>query len=98
MSAKSLSPTRRELLLATAAAGAMGVLPATLTVAATNDAIRPFDINIPESALVDLRRRVDAMRWPEKETVTDTSQGVPLGIMQELALYWATDYDWRKVE
>jgi pimeloyl-ACP methyl ester carboxylesterase len=61
-------------------------------------AIRPFRINIPQSALDDLRQRIAATRWPEKETVPDSSQGVQLATMQELARYWATDYDWRKVE
>jgi len=58
----------------------------------------PFRINVPEEALVDLRRRIAATRWPTKETVTDQSQGVQLAMMQELVRYWATDYDWRKVE
>lgn len=61
-------------------------------------AIRPFRINIPQAAIVDLRRRIAATQWPEKETVADSSQGVPLAAMQKLARYWATDYDWRKVE
>ena len=61
-------------------------------------AIRPFRIDIPEEALDDLRRRIAATQWPEKETVADSSQGVPLALMQELARYWATEYDWRKVE
>jgi pimeloyl-ACP methyl ester carboxylesterase len=61
-------------------------------------AIRPFRINISEEALVNLRRRITATQWPEKETVTDQSQGLPLATMQELARHWATDYDWRKVE
>ena len=65
--------------------------------AADKDAIRPFHVSIPEEALVDLRRRIAATRWPEKETVADQSQGVPLATMQELARYWATEYDWRKV-
>lgn len=60
--------------------------------------IRPFHVSIPESALVDLRKRILATRWPEKETVTDQSQGVPLATIKELAHYWATDYDWRKIE
>ena len=60
--------------------------------------IRPFDVDIPEEALEDLRRRIAATNWPEKETVADESQGVPLATMQELARYWATDYDWRKCE
>jgi len=60
--------------------------------------IRPFEINIPEEALVDLRRRIEATRFPEKETVADFSQGVQLAFIQELARYWATEYDWRKCE
>jgi pimeloyl-ACP methyl ester carboxylesterase len=60
--------------------------------------IRPFRINVPESELSELRRRVKATVWPEKETVSDGSQGVQLAFMQALARYWATDYDWRKVE
>ena len=62
------------------------------------DAIRPFHVNIPEAELVELRRRIAATRWPERETVTDESQGVQLETMQKLARYWQTDYDWRKVE
>jgi pimeloyl-ACP methyl ester carboxylesterase len=62
------------------------------------DAIRPFRIDVPEPKLADLRRRIAATQWPEKETVADHSQGVPLATMRELADYWATDYDWRKVE
>src|ERR1700681_122969 len=62
------------------------------------DAIRPFSINFPEEALVDLRRRITATRWPEQEQVPDASQGVQLATIQKLARRWATDYDWRKVE
>jgi pimeloyl-ACP methyl ester carboxylesterase len=61
-------------------------------------AIRPFHVNVPEAELVELRRRINATRWPERETVTDQSQGVQLATIQALARYWATDYDWRKVE
>jgi epoxide hydrolase-like protein len=61
-------------------------------------AIRPFRVNFPEEQLIDLRKRIVATRWPEKETVTDASQGVQLATMQELARYWATDYDWRRCE
>ena len=64
----------------------------------TNSAIRPFHVNIPEEQLVDLRRRVAATIWPDKETVTDASQGVQRATVQALARYWATDYDWRKCE
>jgi pimeloyl-ACP methyl ester carboxylesterase len=60
--------------------------------------MRPFDVDIPEDALDDLSGRIAATRWPEKETVSDESQGVPLAMTQELARYWATDYDWRKCE
>jgi pimeloyl-ACP methyl ester carboxylesterase len=60
--------------------------------------IRPFSVNIPEEALDDLRQRIAATRWPSKELVEDRSQGVQLATMQELARYWATDYDWRKAE
>src|SRR3984893_5473303 len=63
------------------------------------DAIRPFQkVNVPEAELTELRRRVDATKWPERETVTDASQGVQLATMQALARYWATEYDWRKIE
>ena len=61
-------------------------------------ALRPFRVNVPEAELTELRRRINATRWPERETVTDQSQGVQLATIQKLAQYWATDYDWRKVE
>jgi pimeloyl-ACP methyl ester carboxylesterase len=60
--------------------------------------IRPFRVEVSDEALEDLRRRIAATQWPEKETVDDDSQGVPLATMQELARYWATDYDWRRCE
>jgi pimeloyl-ACP methyl ester carboxylesterase len=63
-----------------------------------NSAVRPFQVGFPEAELAELRRRVNATRWPERETVSDDSQGARLGMMQELALYWAGDYDWRKCE
>ena len=66
------------------------------TVGFASDEIRPFRVNITDEALADLRQRILATRWPEKETVADESQGVPLATMRELARYWATDYDWRK--
>src|ERR1700729_484115 len=62
------------------------------------DAIRPFQANFPEAELTDLRKRINATRWPDRETVTDATQGVQLATTQALARYWATDYDWRKVE
>jgi pimeloyl-ACP methyl ester carboxylesterase len=60
--------------------------------------IRPFRVSVPEADLADLRRRINAARLPEKETVTDFSQGVPLATVQKLARYWATEYDWSKCE
>jgi len=66
--------------------------------AADDMSIRPFHIHFPEAELVDLRRRIVATRWPEKETVADTSQGVQLATMQKLAHVWSTNYNWRKVE
>jgi len=65
---------------------------------AVNEAIRPFRVDIPEAELAELRRRVAATRFPEKEPVDDNSQGVPLATVQALAKYWATDYDWRTCE
>jgi pimeloyl-ACP methyl ester carboxylesterase len=64
----------------------------------TGSAIRPFHAEFPEEALTEMRRRIAATVWPERETVPDSSQGVPLATMQELAGYWATDYDWRRCE
>ena len=60
--------------------------------------IRPFHINISEEALIDLRKRIEATKFPERETVTDASQGVQLATIQNLARYWATEYDWNKCE
>src|SRR5262245_28416647 len=64
----------------------------------TQPAIRPFRVDIPQEALDDLRRRLVATRWPDKETVADQSQGAQLAKMRELVRYWGADYDWRKVE
>jgi len=64
----------------------------------TEQAVRPFHLDIPDEQIDDLRRRIAATRWPSKELVADRSQGVQLKTMQELAAYWASDYDWRKVE
>jgi len=61
-------------------------------------AIRPFQVSVPEAQLTDLRQRINATRWPDRETVTDQSQGVPLATAQALARYWATEYDWRKCQ
>ena len=100
MSAASLSPTRRELLAATAAAGAISMLPGTLHATAGSNAIRQFTVNIPQEEIDELRRRIAATRWPDRETVADASpgvkpdpqfmtgpesQGVQLATMQKLA-------------
>jgi pimeloyl-ACP methyl ester carboxylesterase len=71
---------------------------ATRARAVEADAVRPFRVNISDEELADLRQRIKATRWPEKETVADFSQGVPLATMEKLARYWTTEYDWRKVE
>jgi pimeloyl-ACP methyl ester carboxylesterase len=91
-------PTRRGFLATAAAAGAAGLLPGKLLAAEPDAAIRPFRIDVPEAAIVDLRRRIAMTRWPDKETVADQSQGVQLARMQALAGYWGTGYDWRKAE
>jgi len=81
-----------------------GIKSTTAAVTSTSAAadvattIRPFSFRASEAELSELRRRIRTTRWPEKETVADHSQGVPLAAMRELARYWATDYDWRKVE
>jgi pimeloyl-ACP methyl ester carboxylesterase len=62
------------------------------------NAIRPFRVNVPEAELTELRRRIKATKWPERETVADDTQGVQLATIQALARYWEKDYDWRKVE
>jgi len=92
------SPTRRDFLATAAAASAVGLLPGQLAAAGEDDSIRPFRANVPREAIADLRRRVASTRWPDKETVTDGSQGVQLAKLQELVRYWGTGYDWRKAE
>jgi pimeloyl-ACP methyl ester carboxylesterase len=94
-------PSRRVLLAAAAAVGASSALQSVARASSdyfAADAIRPFRIDFPEDALVDLRRRIAATRWPERETVADQSQGVQLATLQQLASYWTTDYDWREIE
>jgi pimeloyl-ACP methyl ester carboxylesterase len=76
----------------------MTTTTAQLAIAPATDAIRPFRVSIPDTALADLRRRLAQARLPDKETVSDNSQGVPLKTIQQLLRYWQTDYDWRKVE
>jgi pimeloyl-ACP methyl ester carboxylesterase len=113
MRAKSLSPTRRRFLAAAAGAGlllapsmAAGDAPSNLpsgtdalqTGTAKAGEIRPFRVNVPTEDLADLRRRIAATRWPDRETVSDQSQGIQLAKLQELVRHWGTAYDWRKAE
>ena len=100
MSAQLPPPDRRKVLAASAAVAASRFIPtqAHAAAATSSDAIRPFKVNVPEAELAELHKRINATRWPERETVIDDSQGVPLAMIQELARYWATDYDWRKCE
>jgi pimeloyl-ACP methyl ester carboxylesterase len=100
-----LNQDRRQLLttaatglVAAATAGLLAAYPTQAVAVESREAIRPFHIHTPENDLVELRRRLAATRWPEKETVTDDTQGVPLATMRELVRHWQTDYDWRKVE
>jgi pimeloyl-ACP methyl ester carboxylesterase len=82
-----------------AAASASGLVPVNAAAPVADDkAIRPFRVKVPEEQLVDLRRRVKATRWPDKETVADDSQGVRLATTRQLARYWADKHDWRKCE
>jgi pimeloyl-ACP methyl ester carboxylesterase len=96
----AIDQDRRQFLsiaaMGIAAAGAASIFPPAS--AASADAVRPFRIDTPEQDLADLRRRLAATRWPDKETVADESQGVTLAMLQELVRHWQTDYDWRKVE
>src|SRR5215218_267050 len=68
------------------------------TTAQTATDIRPFHVEVHDEELAELRRRIDATRWPSKELVADRSQGVQLRTLQQLARYWTTEYDWRKAE
>ncbi|MGA7390204.1 MAG: epoxide hydrolase family protein [Pseudolabrys sp.] len=81
-----------------AAAATLDLLAEQAAAATENSAIRPFHIKISEEQLVDLRKRINATKFPERETVTDQSQGVQLATIQKLARYWGTEYDWRKCE
>ena len=98
MPTKLSSPDRRTVLVASGAVAASSLIAMQARAATASDAIRQFNIDVPQAELDELRRRINATRWPERETVTDDSQGVPLAMIQELARYWATDYDWRKCE
>ena len=90
----SLPSIRRGLLAAVAVAAL--VVPAWAT--ADDSSIRAFRVHVPDADLADLRRRIAATRWPDKETVADASQGAQLAKLQELVRYWGTGYDWRKTE
>jgi len=97
-----INPDRRQLLNTAAmgivVAGMASLLPIHPAAGGPSNAIRPFRVNIADEELVDLRQRLAATRWPDREIVTDESQGVKLATIQQLVRYWQTDYDWRKVE
>ncbi|WP_031197413.1 epoxide hydrolase family protein [Mesorhizobium sp. L103C131B0] len=102
MSPLSSMSTRREVLVASAA-GAIAMIASAgvagaISTSGGSAAIRPFRIHVADADLVDLKRRLKATRWPERETVNDTTQGVRLATMQALTHYWETEYDWRKCE
>jgi pimeloyl-ACP methyl ester carboxylesterase len=89
---------KKSLIAGTILSGAVIAASGLNAGAQSADVIRPFHVNIPEKALVDLKQRVKATKWPGRETVTDFSQGVQLATIQKLASYWTTNYDWRKIE
>lgn len=93
---------RRNFIQAAAAslavAAAFSITPGFARAANAGSEIRPFHIDVPEAQLADLRERIKATRWPDRETVPDNTQGVQLATVQSLATYWANSYDWRKVE
>ncbi|MDN3272680.1 epoxide hydrolase [Frankia sp. RB7] len=97
-----MNPDRRQLLgqaaMMAVAAGTASLFPVRPAKAAVSGAIRPFHVNVPEEDLLDLRRRLAATRWPDREIVADQSQGVQLSTVQQLVRYWQSDYDWRKME
>jgi len=105
----TINHERRRLLgsatLAAATAGILGVLPAyavkaaeAIGASAGGSVIRPFQVHLPEKDVAELRRRVQATRWPDRETVPDESQGLQLARLQALAAYWGSGYDWRRLE
>ncbi|CCD91010.1 conserved hypothetical protein [Bradyrhizobium sp. ORS 375] len=102
MRADVLNPDRRQLLghaaMGAIAAGMASLPPFDQARAAASHAIRPFRVDVSEEDLLDLRRRLAATRWPDREIVTDQSQGVQLATVQQLVRYWETGYDWRRVE
>ena len=98
MSTIPQSSNGREALAASAATAASSRVSRQARVETKSDAIREFHVNVPESELAELRRRINATRWPDRETVSDATQGVQLATTQALARYWATEYEWRKCE
>src|SRR5215218_283086 len=89
----------RRVGLAVLAATAVGATSVTVVAAEnTNTKVVPFRVSVPDADLADLRRRLKATRWPDKETAADQWQGVQLANLQELVRYWGMDYDWRKAE
>jgi len=90
--------SRRQFLTTAALAGSAGLMPERLLAATTPDGVRPFRIHVSDAAIADLRRRIAATRWPDKETVDDQSQGVQLAKLQPLVRYWGSAYNWRTVE
>jgi pimeloyl-ACP methyl ester carboxylesterase len=92
------APTRRDVLATSAAAVAIGLFSGRSAEAGGGDTVRDFKVNVPGEVISDLRQRIAATRWPDRETVADQSQGIQLAKLQELMRYWGTDYDWRKAE
>ena len=105
MTSSASQPTRRQVLQAGLAAGltvaastVLGQAPAIAAPSTQPAGIRPFRVAIRNERLAELRRRIDATRWPTRELVSDRSQGVQLATAQALARFWATGYDWRRFE
>lgn len=98
MSEPSSSLTRRRLLAGMTATGGLGALPTGARAVSGDQGIHAFKVDVPGEAIADLRQRLAATRWPNRETVTDKSQGVQLANLQELVRYWMTGHDWRKLE
>ena len=104
--ANSLAPSRREMLalaaggLLSPAVGSMQAFARTPAFELPNatDGLEPFKVSVPQSAIDDLKRRLASTRWPERETVGDWSEGVPLQKAQALIAYWRDKYDWRRFE
>ncbi|MBV1834135.1 epoxide hydrolase family protein [Novacetimonas pomaceti] len=99
MLAPLLPLTRRHVLTGLAATGVLGTMPSNAQRSGPGrEGIRPFRVTVPDKAITDLRTRLAATRWPERETAADQSQGVQLAVLRNLVRYWMTDYDWKKIE